>query len=179
MKFEEIMNRVTGFSIPVFGISWNPPELDRSIAKRVITHLEDRRVLYNPSQMEMPDHCASSVIEIRQMLSNEIAGLSEDSELGKSFRAMRAACRKFLDTVGADENIVRFGADRGHYASWIFNGAIGELRGVFGVHLAQIAVRYGLDIEDDLASILPVKDEADATIKDARSQRQNPARKKR
>lgn len=69
---------------------------------------------------------------------------------------MRAACRKFLSTVEADDRrIIQFGAERGHYASWVFNGAVGELRGVFGVHVARIAAAHGLDVEDDLASILP------------------------
>ena len=72
---------------------------------------------------------------------------------------MRAACRKFLNDVG-DENgdIVRFGAHPGHYASWIFNGALGELRGVFGIHIARLAAHHGLDVEDELASILPAQD---------------------
>ena len=76
---------------------------------------------------------------------------------------MRAASRKFLDAVDCDQRIIEFGAHHGHYASWEFNGAVGELRGVFGIHLAQVAARYGLDIEDELASILPVQDEGTET----------------
>jgi hypothetical protein len=38
---------------------------------------------------------------------------------------------------------------------WTLNQAIGELRGVFGVHLALVAARYGVDVEEDLATILP------------------------
>jgi hypothetical protein len=55
---------------------------------------------------------------------------------------MRAACRKFLDTVQARQpyfDIVEHGFDRGHFASWVFLPALGELRGVFGLHLAQMA----------------------------------------
>jgi hypothetical protein len=69
---------------------------------------------------------------------------------------MRDACRKCLATVEADDRrIIQFGAHQNHYASWIFNGAIGELRGVFGIHIAALAVSHGLDVEGDLASILP------------------------
>ena len=69
---------------------------------------------------------------------------------------MRAACRKLLDTVqaGGDE-IVTFANQPNHYASWIFMGALGELRGLFGIHLAKFASQYGLDGEDDFAAILP------------------------
>lgn len=43
----------------------------------------------------------------------------------------------------------------GNIDNWIFTSAIGELRGVFGVMIGQIAKAYGLDVEDDLAQIIP------------------------
>lgn len=157
MRFREIIARVSGLSSPIFGVSWNPPETEVAVARRIVSYLEDRRVLYNPSEMEVPEHCVESVLDIRRFLTAELAPLAQDSELEASLRAMRAACRKFLDTAGIDgrSDIVRFGAHRGHWASWEFNGALGELRGVFGVHVARIAAQHGLDVEDALAAILP------------------------
>jgi hypothetical protein len=160
VKFKEVVTRLTGISTPIFGASWNPPEAECSIARRVIALLEDRRVLYSPSEMEVPHHCVMSVQEIRRFLTQELTKLEADRELAQSLRAMRAACRKFLNTVdGPSGEVVSFGATHGHWASWCFNGALGELRGTFGVHLAKLAVQYGLDIEDDLAIILPARDE--------------------
>jgi hypothetical protein len=76
-----------------------------------------------------------------------------------SARAMRAACRKFLNqTYDPNGVIIKYGAHRGHYASWKFCSAIGGLRDVFGIHVAKIAVAYGIDVEKDLASILPEED---------------------
>ena len=49
MKFQEILSRITGLSVPVFGVSWTPPAAEVTIARRVVTFLEDRRVLYNPT----------------------------------------------------------------------------------------------------------------------------------
>lgn len=160
MKFAEIISRLTGVSTPIFGVSWNPREPHVAVARRVVTYLEDRRVLYNPYELEIPQHCVTSVLEIRQFLTDEIAALNDDSGLSQNLTAMRTACRKFLDTVQADDRIIQFGfyRDRGHYASWIFNSALGELRGVVGIHLAQVAAQHGLDIKDELASILPTKD---------------------
>jgi hypothetical protein len=112
-------------------------------------------VLYNPSEMELPEHCVKSVIEIRHFLTGELGNLNANSNLAQSLRAMRAACRKFVDITHREEKIIKFGNSLGHYASWHFNGAVGELRGVFGIHVAQIAAQYGLDVEDQLASILP------------------------
>jgi hypothetical protein len=48
VKFKQIINRLTGITMPVFGINWNPPTAHVTVARNVITFLEDRRVLYNP-----------------------------------------------------------------------------------------------------------------------------------
>ena len=155
MRFQEILARLTGLSSPVFGVSWDPPEPHVKVARRVVAFLEDRRVLFVPSEMEVPDHCVRSLLEIRRFLTRELQSLDAGSELADSLRAMRAACRKFTDTVGARSEIVVFGAHLGHWASWEFNGALGELRGVFGIHIARLAAAHGLDVEGDLAKILP------------------------
>ena len=69
MKFSEIANRLTGISTPLVGVSWQPTDLEVSAARRVIAFLEDRRVLYAPDELEVPEHCVQSVLEIRRFLS--------------------------------------------------------------------------------------------------------------
>ena len=162
MKFSEIANRLTGISTPVGGVSWQPGELEISAARRVIASLEDRRVLYEPGRMEVPEHCVKSVLEIRQFLSTELGKLDGKSELAASLSAMRAACHKFLNSVGKDgrEGILHAN-EHGHYSSWTFYGALGELRGTFGVHIAKTAAQFHLDIEEDLARILPANADVD------------------
>jgi len=160
MRFKEILRRLTGLNLGPFGAQWNPPEPEISKARRVLAQLEDRRVLYNPSSLEVPQHCVEPVIEIRRLLSSELGGLGEGTPLGSSLRAMRAACRKFLDHLQqGGPDVVTYGWHRGHWASWDFNASLGELRGVFGVHVAQIAALYKLDVEQGLSSILPGVDE--------------------
>jgi hypothetical protein len=159
MRFSEIAKRITGISTPIFGISWNPEKTERDIARQVISYLEDRRVLFSPCELEIPKHCIDSVLEIRHFLTATIMDAPEKSELATSLRAMRAACRKFLDEIDEPHvEISRFGGHIGHFASWKFNSAIGELRGVFGIHIARVAVAYGIDVEKDLASIIPEED---------------------
>ena len=156
MKFGDVLNRITGFSVPVFGVQWSPTETERSVARRILAFLEDRRVLYVPSEMEQPHQCVESVLRIREFLTAELGSLDSKTSIAQSLRALRAACRKFHDTVNVEKGaIIRHGAEYGHYASWLFNGALGELRGVFGVHIATLAASYGLDVEGELASILP------------------------
>src|ERR1700739_2120823 len=166
MKFSEIANRLTGISTPFGGASWQPAEMEIATARRVVAFLEDRRVLYEPGEMEVPSHCVHSVIEIRHCLSDELGKLDGGSELAASLRAMRAACRKFLERGAPDGRDGIHYANSGGYHSWTFGSALGELRGAVGVHVARIAAAFKLDVEDRLASILPANAEADATDDD-------------
>lgn len=160
MKFSEIASRLTGISTPLGGLSWEASELTSSAARRVIAFLEDRRVLYVPDQLEVPSHCVRSVLDIRRFLSSELEKLDAGSEFAASLRAMRAACRKFLERVGVGgRDATLYANERGHWASWTFYSALGEMRGTFGIHLAQIAAHFKLDVEDGLASILPARSE--------------------
>lgn len=162
MKFSEIANRLTGISTPLGGVSWQPSELEAGAARRIIAFLEDRRVLYAPDELEVPSHCVKSVLEIRQFLSNELGKLDSGSRFAAGLRAMRAACRKFLERVGVDgRDTILYANRHGHWASWTFYSALGEMRGTFGIHLAQIAAQFRLDIEDRLATILPAEAEGD------------------
>jgi hypothetical protein len=160
MRPSEISRRLTGFSTPLGGVQWQPADADVTIARRVVRFLEDRRVLFNPSELESPDHCVTSIIEIRRTLTDELAHLDGPREpLGGILTGMRTACRKFLDTAQAvDHDGGLWTPHRGGYPTWRFDTALGELRGVIGIHLAHLAAAYKLDIEDDLATILPAPD---------------------
>ena len=146
IKYKHIARSLTGFSIPVFGVSWNPPVTDRQIARELIAFLEDRRVLYNPFELENPRYVVESVLEIRRVLTEMLQRLEDDSDIGSHLRAIRAACRKFLNQV--DNRFTVFDLPT----------AIGELRAIFGIHIAQLSVKYGIDIEEELASVLPIED---------------------
>jgi hypothetical protein len=175
MKFSEIANRLTGISTPLVGVSWQPSDLEVSAARRVIAFLEDRRVLYAPDELEVPDHCVRSVLEIRHFLSDELGKHDSGSGFAGSLRAMRAACRKFLDRVGVDgRETVLYANHQGHRASWTFYRALGEMRGTFGVHVAKIAAEFKLDAEDRLAAILPARADTDSDDDD-----RHPARRTR
>jgi hypothetical protein len=160
MKFKEVIGRITGFSVPIFGVSWNPPQPDVTAARRVLAFLEDRRVLYNPYNIEGEDQCIYSVTEIRKFLTEIIGNLGDKSELSGHLRAIRTACRVFLDAVGPRGDQGHFKMPRWdeRYGSPFFT-ALGELRATIGIHVAAIAVMHGLDVEGELASIMPAVEE--------------------
>lgn len=70
MKFTELLNRLTGISCPAFGISWNPVDTERTVARRIIIFLEPRRVLYSEYQYETVHPCIHSITEIKNYLTS-------------------------------------------------------------------------------------------------------------
>jgi hypothetical protein len=82
------------------------------------------------------------VLTIRDVLSAEIADMDMGDGLYENLKGMRSACRRFLKSAQFEHGNSAF-------------IALGELRATLGIHLACIAARYGLDIDDGLASMLP------------------------
>jgi hypothetical protein len=148
--------RLSGVSLPWFGAQWERVPGDREVAEQTITFLEDRRVLFTARSVVDHRYCLSSVNEIRQFLTAQISA-ADTEELEASLRAMRAACRKFVDAAGPDAQNFKPGWPQGNALGF----ALGDLRTLIGVQVARIATEYDLPIEEDLAAILPPHDEDD------------------
>ena len=136
-KSYKLLKKITGISCPFFGISWNPRKSDREKIKRVITFLEDRRVLFNPYHLEIPIWVSQSIIEIRAELTKIIPEFDEDSEIVEFLRTMRAACRRYLDRTFKLQ-------DRRFMNDLLIENLI-ELRSVFGICIAKLSMMYGID----------------------------------
>jgi hypothetical protein len=97
VRNKDLRRRLTGFSVPVVGggASWATVEGTKASARRVLTFLEDRRVLFNPYWAEQAAECVASVIDVRRMLTDEIGALADDETLVPHLQTMRAACRQF------------------------------------------------------------------------------------
>lgn len=147
VRFKDLAARITGVSIPVFGVSWNPPETERKIVRETFIVLEDRRVLYNDFAWEVESEVAHSVLEIRRELTAALKRLPETSEATSSFKAMRAACRDYLDNS----------RQRRGFGPYPFLSYLGQLRAIIGVHVAYLAVKYGIDLDGELVRVIPVE----------------------
>ncbi len=142
-----LKSRLTGFSTPFGGVNWNPPEDKRKIASDVLKFLENRRVLYEPHEhREGYEYVVRSILEIRNTLTDYLQRCLNEDNLSNSIRAMRAACRDFLDSRSSP--LIHH--DRSDW--WI---SLGRMRAIFGVHIAQICAAYNIDVEPQLMSILP------------------------
>src|SRR4051812_47731175 len=131
-KFSEIASHIHGISLPIFGVSWQPPEPERAIIRSLLIFLEDRRALYNPFAFEMEHEVANSVLEIRKTLTDTLQHLQEPSSANSNISAMRSACREYLDDSRNEAGM-----------GWRNSGFLinlGRLRTIFGYHIGQLAV---------------------------------------
>lgn len=168
MDFREIVNRLNGISTPVFGLSWNPATLDVDVARRVISHMESRRVLFASDRVEVPEMCLRSVVEIRQLLSEIIGEDGVSTHLEGSLRIMRRSAVRFLTRIdaveyslGPDARVRMMSGDpRWGYEmpqeQLKFRDALAEFRAGVGYQLAVIAAAHGLEIDDMLTAELPL-----------------------
>ncbi|WP_155128680.1 DUF6650 family protein [[Actinomadura] parvosata] len=144
---------VTGVSTPLFGIQWQKTSTDRRIAREVIVFLEDRRLLFGDRHVEDEGHCVRSALQIRAFLTEQLKRHEMGRELSTALKAMRAACRQFVDVAGPQgEN---FGYRMGPIGANRFGLALGDLRSQMGFYVAAIATQYKIEVDDDLATILP------------------------
>lgn len=166
MKFSELAARVNGLSTPIFGVSWTPPTVDVTVARKFITFVETRRVLFSSYTNEVPEECVQSVLQIRAFITETLGSGGIADELAAPLRLARRYCVRFLARVSATEDRHDDQAPRRHMfreARWAmhdywFGEALGELRAGVGLQIAIVAAAYGLDVEDDLARTLPDPD---------------------
>lgn len=90
-----------------------------------------------------------SVLAIRIELTAALKRLSEDSEAEASFKAMRAACREYLDNTR--------GEGRRWNGPFSFMTQLGRFRAIIGMHVAYLAVKYGIDIVGELVRVVPAE----------------------
>ena len=147
IAFKEIASRITGISIPVFGVSWTPPESEREIVRETLIFLEDRRALYNDFAHELDHEVSQSVLAIRSELTATLRRLPENSEAAPCFKAMRAACREYLDNA----------RPRSFGGPFSFMTELGKLRAMIGVQVAYLAVKYGIDVDGELVRVIPAE----------------------
>jgi hypothetical protein len=153
LKGRELANRLIGISTPVGGITWKPPVDERSKAQRLLVYLAGQRALHYPYDKEIGSFVVQSILDARERLTGDIEALSVDSILRPVLRSMQAACRKFLD-----ENQSPSAGYGWPYEAQLYC-TLGELRALFGIHIARVACAYDLEVDACLGDILPPEPE--------------------
>lgn len=137
------------------GVSTSPAATDRDIVQGLATFLEDRRVLFNPDYLEVEWQVDDSVQEIRKQLTETLQQLP-DGDAANAIRAMREACRRYLDNPRQHfRHLERHGPHPREAGAGFFL-ALGELRGVFGAEMKRLDDLFQLKIEKQLRDLFPV-----------------------
>ena len=93
--------RLKSASAVGFGMSWDISSAERDAVRGFLTFLEDRRAFYAiPSSRcheEVDGEVERSVNDVRKQCTATLAALPEKSVADDPIRAIRRACREFLD----------------------------------------------------------------------------------
>jgi hypothetical protein len=151
--------KLKGLSFFGVGASWEITNTDRDAIRAFLAYLEDRRALYVPTQLEVEGDVRWSVEDIRKRCTEALGKLGEGSSATPHVRAIRQACRRYM-THERNEypNLVPRGPEISHHAGWLI--ALGELRAIIGFHIGVLAAAYDIELEDELAGIVPLLDDA-------------------
>lgn len=154
-KGRELAHRLIGITTPIGGIDWEPPPDEQDRARRVLMHLAEQRALWDPYDVAIAGFVAQAIADLRGQLQCELQGLPTDSVLREGLRAMHAACRQFLE----ENQSPRSGYGPPYEAQ--LHSTLGELRALFGIHIARMACAYDLEVDAHLAGILPPEPDRD------------------
>jgi hypothetical protein len=182
-RFRRGLNRITGFSTPLFGVSWTPERLDQDVATEVLLHLEGERVLRGPFEPTARSLAFSAVRSPSRNATKRRAGMQkrEEAERSRFAGEQQVAARQTLESVKRLSDYLTDTRDRGGLSEKLarhlgrMRTACGEfvwsvesrpdtyavaqrkLRHTFGTEIAEMAASYGVDIPAALAPILVTK----------------------
>ena len=151
LKGGELAARLIGIRTPMGGIDWKPPREEQDRARRVLTYLAEQGALWDPYDIAIGSFVTQSIVDLRGQLRLDLEALRPDSVLHEALRAMHAACRHFLE----ENQSPRSGYGPPYEAQ--LHSTLGELRALFGIHIARIACAYDLEVDSRLIGILPPK----------------------
>jgi hypothetical protein len=112
--------------------------------------------------MEAEIFVEQSVQQIRSELTKVLQTIGEDAHAAESLRGMRSACQHYLNkSDGFKDGPYWHHRPPRHFhhprdgEDDDFVLALGELRGVFGLCIEQIASSYSIEVHGELAGLLP------------------------
>jgi hypothetical protein len=162
MKFSEILSRLNGISTPPSAVCLGPRPI-RTSRWHDGCSFSWKIVVSCTSHMRSRIHVT---VLLRSLRSGAFCQISWPLEVSvRTSAVLFARCARHAGDSSARPAAV--GPRRAEWGfddvwrgppSWEFNQALGAMRGVFGLHIAQIAVRYRIDVSDPLDQILPAMD---------------------
>ena len=163
LSWQRIAKHSTGIPGARNGTTWNPPPLEIDEARRLLLYLENRQVLYNDIILETGNQVMSSVQGMREHLDHKLQEreIDPNSKLATIAGDMQEACRTFVNAARKHRwsSPAFYGQKLRSDAQWV--AALETFRARLGRCVARLAVEYHLNVERELASILPLEGPAD------------------
>lgn len=146
--------RLTGISggnaLVSGGLQWDIVPSDKDIVVQLIDELEDKRLLWEATNRERADYCAASASYIREFIGTLLRSPRLGKELKVELKLMRGHFRTFMSDLSAA------GLDRPGLVDPIaLERVLDWLRKPVGEQVGLLAAQYGIEISDDLATIVP------------------------
>lgn len=154
-----LASRLAGLSALGPGTSWKPSEPERAVVRDLLAQLEDKRALYTRAAGQEPAQVVASIESLEPLLSDALSQVGDNSPARDCCAILRAACRAFMALPSTNDFATRAGTihapDIPAWAQEEFFVNLGKLRQTFGQQIAWLGYFYGVDIDGDLASLLP------------------------
>jgi hypothetical protein len=145
--------RVTGVSVLGFGVALQYSDSEKAIASRIVTFLEGRRVLFERLASRCPGGVIDSLASIRTKIQEAMEGLDRRSDLFIILQKLRQEVLRFISSACGDCAEARSCKDctiqREGCAAHL-----GEFRKSFAGPLAELCIRFDLDLDEELAAIV-------------------------
>ena len=135
--------RITGIDTPFGGVSWEYTENAKKGIQELFYFLESKRILTNPTEMEIKGWCEKSAIEIRNKLTELLSKNDFNEETISCIRLLANACNSFLDDMTRVTNtgiIYKSGND--DWENVNFSKAMKNLRNSFRDNIHTLSEAY-------------------------------------
>ncbi|NPC43122.1 hypothetical protein [Nocardioides sp. zg-1230] len=138
--------RITG--VGPWSIQWEYLPTNREIVRRVLADIEIREVFYGAVAQEDPEFCRVSMMEVRDIMTGELARVEQGDALDYDLRIIRNAAKEFnTEAGGSARNFLR--------DPELFARALDTMRNAVAPPIRRMAVAYNVLIDHRLDAGLP------------------------
>lgn len=131
-----------------------PTTLEIDLSKQLIDFFEDKRILYDLYEKEVPSHGMRSILSIRTELDRIRKQLGQNTSLYFRIEKMQNACKTFFSELSLiDLDNLRYDPSNLDWTKFVSN--LSELRKIIGIHIAELSTKYQIRLSNELETITP------------------------
>jgi len=153
MTYKDIARHIVGINVPCFGLQWVPPTDQRRLAQKISDAIGARRLFSESLLNEQVQQCHASAQTLRQELKQLLDQCPLDSIIYSETKSMLKHLKLFVSELDSS-----FQSNIGLHPvllSSAFHDSLEKLRAKCGTCIAHLSIAYGIDVEDELAIIIP------------------------